>query len=440
MKKCPKCGLIYGDDMNFCTVCGEKLASENLCHQCGKKVPDGSNFCPNCGACVNESKKAQPTPSNEEHGEEVRQAAETNDSKVESREKALKIVNIIVASVSLLAALFFMIGIFGDIYRVYGNTMGYEEETINLNYFFNVMPNSINRIKELELQRSDYLVYSIFSFSFECFLYFGGMAACLVLMVFGIVKNIKAIVKKTAPNLSLLFAAGASMLPIILLYTAKINAEANITGYTLTTELGWGANLIISGLSILLVCSVLTNIFNSISKKKDLAPTIIRSIVGIAIFALLFNAFGPMTKVTINNGVYSMSFNGYAFAETGLAAYSFSSDSPYIYYSIFIDGFSSLLFSIAGLIVLFFAYKGTLKSKKASPIVLSALSVTFLIIASALSQVTTTLYVKTALGSDTLNYMTIGWGVSSIAGIVLILVLVLPGSIVANALSSKKSA
>ena len=450
MKKCLKCGATFSDETNFCSNCGEKLVSANFCPQCGKEVSEGSRFCPNCGANLGVAKEVKPEPKEEpapapvkeEVKEEVKPAPEAKASKEEGRVKALKIVNIIVAAVSLLAALFFMIGIFGDVYRVYSDTMGYDQ-SIGLKYFFHDGPDALNKLRQIEFQRSDYVSYMALSFGFECFLYFGGMVACLILMIFGIIKNIKALTKKTAPNLSLLFAAGASMLPIILLYRVKFNGESAVPGYTIISELGWGANLIVSGLSILLACSVASNIFNSIYRKKNLVPTIIRSAVALVIFILLFNAFGPMTKITFDDGggvTYKISMNGYAYAESGLQVYSYNSSASYAYYSIFLEGLFSLLFSIAGLTVLFFAYKGSLKGSKVSPIVLSSLSVMFLIIASSLSQATTILYMTTSMGSSILNYMTVTWGASSIAGIVLILVLVVPGTIVANALSSKKAA
>ena len=52
MKRCPKCGKEYGDDMLFCVECGEKLAEEQIrfCRNCGEKIRAGAAKCPKCGA------------------------------------------------------------------------------------------------------------------------------------------------------------------------------------------------------------------------------------------------------------------------------------------------------------------------------------------------------------------------------------------------------
>ncbi len=48
--KCAKCGSVFPEHANFCSVCGERVASAAsvACPACGKAVPKGK-FCPLCG-------------------------------------------------------------------------------------------------------------------------------------------------------------------------------------------------------------------------------------------------------------------------------------------------------------------------------------------------------------------------------------------------------
>lgn len=57
---CRKCGAFNGEDVKFCSNCGEKIVTAKIqCYACNALVDDGIRFCPNCGAAM--AKKMCPS-------------------------------------------------------------------------------------------------------------------------------------------------------------------------------------------------------------------------------------------------------------------------------------------------------------------------------------------------------------------------------------------
>lgn len=57
MAKCANCGSELQENANFCTECGERVASKNLCPQCGAELPSEAKFCLECGAKISTDDK-----------------------------------------------------------------------------------------------------------------------------------------------------------------------------------------------------------------------------------------------------------------------------------------------------------------------------------------------------------------------------------------------
>ena len=480
MKKCPKCGLTFDDNTNFCPACGERLVKEEpKCPSCGAPISEGDKFCKNCGARLEAAPKAeepqkveeapkeepQPEPVKEEPApvvvpapveeEPVEEEAPLEEQSVEEPieeeekveevpspveeapkeeakpNKGVLIVNMIAAGLCLLAALFLVIGMFGPVFSARGTG---QYTAYAFKYFFKDKPDTLRQIRDLNLPRSTYYSFELSQFVLECVLFFGGLIGCLVCTIIGIVKNIMALTKKQEPNIDLLLTAGSLRLLIIFLFAAKFATESNVSGAYIDTDFGWGGGLTVAALAVCLTAALGRNIFGAISKKENLPSTIVRSATTIFAFVIAFAAFAPLTKVTYYNGYYteSVSLNAYSFAETAIAQYSYSSSAE-LNDVIFVPGLMSMFLSFAGMLIMFAAFKKALDSKsKAAPIVNSVLAALFLIVAGVLSIVSCQEYIGTG---GTYRY---GFASGPVAGIALIFVIVIPGLIVSNILNKSK--
>ena len=447
-----------------------------LCHNCGREFKDGLKFCPYCGVKVpleeapieepalepveiedeidedldeSEDASAEPDlsyfPIEEESVQEEpiqdyqdpieeQPAPKAEAPKVNGKNKANTIINMIVAGLCLLVALLFFIGVFGPVFRV---TNGTNVQNYGIKYLVKDAPESLRSIKNLGYARNTYYNFMLSTYVLEMVLYFGGMAGCLALTIVGLVKNIKALVKKEEPNINLLTGAGMLRLLSMFMFRAIYAESGSGMGYYLKSSFGWGGGLIIAGLAILLVCGVARNIIGAILTKHNLVANIVRSAVSIVMFILVFNVFGPLSLVIQYNSYYGttvkMQMNGVIFAPSVLAAYSIS-DSATLNGSVFYPGIFSFAFTFAGALMLFNAYKKTFEEdSKAGPIVLSALSMLFLVVAAAFSVSAVVEYI--GVNSDTVYTFAPG----PIVGIILIIVLVIPGLVVSNIFNKKKA-
>ena len=460
MRRCLKCGSMFDDYTNFCPNCGEKLVDDQpRCPSCGTPFAEGDKFCKNCGAKleaeeapkevapveepVQEEPKVEEEPKEEEiiapipvvEDQEPAKAEEEEKPQEEKKEdqprKGIKIVNMIAAGLCLLAGLFFLIGMWGDIF--YANGYGLGSSSFNIKYLTVDYPDQLNQLKGM-YPRDTYYTYCVGMWVLQLILCFGGMVACAVLSIISIVKNILAMTKQGEPNVKLTTAAGASMLPIILFVLARNALSMTGGGYAVESTYGWGSKMIIAGLVFVMGGIIAKKITEAACKKENIAPAIIRSAVAIVMFILLFAAFGPLTEVKQTSGytVVTASFNGYQFAESAIDAYSQSTDAVFNY-TLFYDGFFSLVISIVGMALLFVAFAKNNNDSKVAPIVNSAIAGVMLIVSAALSLFASQEYIGTASGIE------YNFADGPISGIVLLLVLVLPGLIVSNILTKKKA-
>ena len=144
----------------------------------------------------------------------------------------------------------------------------------------------------------------------------------------------------------------------------------------------------------------------------------------------VFNAFAPLT--TVRDSSERVSLNGIDFLENILSSHvatntAFSNSEL----GVIITGGSSFLLSLAGITLLFFAFRSTLKDKKITSIILTSVAYLVLIITAVLSLVAAML----AYSNDTYVY-------SFASGVITALVFlqfVIAGLIVSAAISKKKA-
>ena len=423
MKKCLKCGQSYPDNTNFCPECGEKLVEEIVCPKCGAPIAEDDKFCKACGAKLSQEV--------EKIKEEVAVPAEEKVvDHEENKRKANRVINIIVSAFMLFAATFLIIGVFGNMLTVTSNLLGTESNSsIGLTYFFRDYPNTLRQLFDAYPYK-EYFSYSLSMFILESVLYYFGIIACLIFTVFGMIKNIQSITRKQEPHTKLMFAAGASMLPIVLLLLARIKTESSY----INVELGWGASLIVSGLVFTLIGVSILRVGKSIINKDNVASTVISTGSALVLFVLLLNAFNPLitVKQTVGSQTIKLSSSGIMAAESALMRFS-SSTSAVLNNGAFVNGLISFVFAIAGLVMLFLAYRTALKGNKVSPIVFAGVTFVALIISASLS-----VAAYTSLNGDNQN-LSYSFAGGVVSGIVL-LNFVIASLIVSASLRKNKEA
>ena len=365
MKKCPKCEITFDDGSKFCPNCGTELVEviETPIEEVKEEVVE---------------KREDKTP----------EAASKKEISPEGKSKAKKIISIIVAGLCLFAMTFIVIGVFGDVFQVrsfYGDSA-----SIGLKYFFKTYPENLENIRS-QVPGSMYYYYSLFMFIIECILYFGGIVACVILSIFAIIKNIQAITKRGEPNIKLVFGAACSMLPIMLFLGARLACDYNVG---LETDFGWGASFIIIGLVFTLIAISTRKIALAIIDKNNLLPAIFRSSASLVLLILLFNAFFPLSTVSVTYGGVTerIRVSGIMFAESTMMDAAIASTSlTGKGLAVIILGLVSFFVALAGLAFMFLAFTGSNKDKKVSPIVFAGISMMVLIIAAVLSLAASTL-------------------------------------------------
>ncbi len=419
-----KCGKEFPDDTNFCPACGEKLESINCCPKCGAPINEDDKFCKACGEKlvkeeeIKKEEQSVPVPKKEERAVDPE----------ENKRKANRVINIVVSAIMLFATTFLLIGALGDVVKLTSSSLGVNT-SIGLKYFISDYPKTLSQMYDAYPYK-EYFAYSVAMFIVESILYYGGSIACLILTIFGIIKNIRSITKKEEPHTKIMFAAGAAMLPIILFMLARMKVESSYA----SVNLGWGAGLIVTGLVFILIGISAYRVAKAIINKENVASTIVSTAMALVIFILMLNMFFPLStlKQTVGGQTVRMSTSGIVVAESALAAFS-SSSGVKLNLSVFIPGVLSFVFTLVGLVMIFLAYINSLKGKKVSSIVFSAVTFLVLIISASLS-----ISACISMYSSNSN-ITYGFSGAAVSGIVM-LNFVIAGLIVSACLNKKKEA
>lgn len=426
MKKCLKCGTTFADDVNFCPNCGEKLVEVNVCPKCGETVSIGDKFCKKCGAKLTKDEVVK-TPVEEKPVEK-----EVAVDSAEKKEKTKRIMNVIVAAICLFAVAFISIGVFGNLFSI-----RYDFDSLNKNigfeYFVKSYPETLGQLSS-SIGDSGYYRYLVIMFVIESIFYYGGIIASVILSIFAIIRNIKAIINKSEPNTKLAFAAGASMLPIILFLGARMSIEYKSF---LSTSLAWGANMVITGLVFIFIAISTKKIAKAFIEKENIASAFISTAASFLLLIFIFNAFYPIVTVkqVSDIGTATVTTSGIYFAETVMSKYASTGTAlSDVEIGSLITGVLSFVFSIMGIAMIYLAYQNSLKDKKISSIIYVGVTYLLVILAGGLSVAAARLYLN-----DNVNNYNYGLAGGPICALVF-LQFALAGLIVSLALTKKKKA
>lgn len=432
MKKCLKCNTTYEDNVNFCPNCGEKLVEVNVCPKCGETVSIGDKFCKKCGAKLTkdevEEKPVEEKPV-EKPVEKPAPKKEVAVDSAEKKEKTKRVMNVIVAAICLFAVAFISIGVFGNLF-----SLRYDFDSLNKNigfeYFVKSYPETLGQLSS-SIGNSGYYRYLVIMFVIESIFYYGGIIASVILSIFAIIRNIKAIINKSEPNTKLAFAAGASMLPIILLLGARMSIDYKSF---LSTSLAWGANMVITGLVFIFVAISTKKIAKAFIEKENIASAFISTAASLLLLIFIFNAFYPLVTVRQSDmGTPTMTTSGIYFAESVMSKYASTGTAlSDVEIGSLITGVLSFVFSTMGIAMIYLAYQNSLKDKKISSIIYVGVTYLLVILAGGLSVASARLYLN-----DNVNNYNYGLAGGPICALVF-LQFALAGLIVSLALTKKK--
>lgn len=285
MKLCPKCEATYDDEVVFCRKCGTKLVDHNVCPYCGKRISTEDTFCGACGHRLKEDSEPEATP----------------ESKTETRKyNGSRILQIIFASLFFVVALFGVLGFFGEITSV--NAL----ETklgVSISYFFGDGAAEIEQIAQ-QYPKSDYLNLELAFFIIYNILYFGGLAATLVTVGFGIYKAINAIIKKQDFNKKFFLFVVLFNLPYLMMTSYLGSASTNIK---VAVGFGWGTSLLLAADIVSILCYAAITIYSTPKNAKAIAS---KSLVLFSMFLMFFTAvYGSTNHIGVaDNSIVSIKY------------------------------------------------------------------------------------------------------------------------------------
>ena len=277
MKLCPKCEATYDDEVVFCRKCGTKLVDHNVCPYCGKPISTEDVFCGACGHRLKEEPHSETTP----------------EAKTEARKyNGSRILQIIFASLFFVVALLGVLGFFGDMISL--NALG-EKASVSISYFFGDGAAQIEQIGT-QYPQSDYVNIELAFFIIYNILYFGGLAATLVTVGFGIYKAIIAIIKKQDLNKKFFLFVVLFNLPYLMmtLYQAGSSTSVNVR-----SGFGWGTSILLAADIISILCYAAITIYSTPKTTKAIAS---KSLVLFSMFLMFFTAvYGSTNHVAVAN-------------------------------------------------------------------------------------------------------------------------------------------
>ena len=320
---CPKCGASISENEKFCPQCGHKLERQRICPKCGEPLDDKAVFCPKCGEKFEDKGYVVDDKKNSPFNDEPAQRAPKKEKKEKSGGNfftAIKVLNIVYASLTFLVAILVLVGAFGGVFK--SSTTNATTETQNIGYFFGDGFKEISKLASGEPKS-----LATFNMVFETIFYFAGIVGCVTLLVFSVIKNIKAIVYNRRADKKFFSMAMLCLVPYLSLiagshFTNSVTKNSGNVTET-TVSFGWGTGILFAALitafAVLMVYSILSAIF----EKGPIVATAIHTPLTLMMIIMTVVMFGSFAGLTIKAGsTYEMNLGTNMFTAAQQAAES----------------------------------------------------------------------------------------------------------------------
>lgn len=396
MKLCPKCEATYDNEVVFCRKCGTKLVDHNVCPYCGKPISTEDVFCGACGHRLKEEPHPETTP----------------ESKTETRKyNGSRVFQIIFASLFFVVALLGVLGFFGDIATA--SAFGLKESR-SISYFFGDYAKSLEQTATL-YKYPDFFLFSLAFFIIHCIFYFGGIAATLVTVGFGIYHAVNTIIKKNVFNKKYFLFIVLSSLPYLMFTSYKMLASANVD---IKIGFGWGTSMLLAVDIISIVCYGFLSVYEAPKSPKAITSRILMS--SSMLIMLFVSVFGATSHLSMSESTSAgtITLQSSLFSQTSSLLAAYSSAETFVFTSACSNLLISFAFSLVALVlsyvtILYLSYTKTFS--KIITIVLCGLVFVFSLLTGIIgSSACTELYaVQTSMGTGVI--MTLVLSIVSIA-------------------------
>ena len=325
--KCQNCGAENEDNAKFCSECGAKLEEPQkyACPNCGKIVKENAKFCNECGQELvwpdaDLTKIPHPIKNNK-----VEQKQSSNNHSSTPNPKLARICDLIVACLMALAALFFIVGAFGDLYVA--KVSGIASQSMTIKYFFGDGAKGLDAYKNMggyeDSIANYYYGFRVGTIVCESIVFFVNVIASIGLSVLTFINIYNIFAKKRRPNLNALFGNALTGL----LYIVLVISHYIVINELASVSLGWGPILIIVALFILFAAFVAKQVADCAlnTTKKNVVNA---SLSALSLLVLLLACVVTMNVQVSSANTPDASVNGYALLLYALEQYSSSGEAP----------------------------------------------------------------------------------------------------------------
>ena len=262
---CPKCGALVNKDSNFCPKCGARLTHVRKCKECGFETTDAYDFCPKCGKSLDEQYVSNGA---------VRVSNGPRSSTFSNSSKIKQTISYVALAFVAIASLLLIIGWFGDIISGYGS--GSMRAGKSIGYYFGDAMKSINQLKEYN--HMDAYNYSLITFVIDCIFYFGGIITSVFMLILGLVDASKKYKENKPVDFTPFVACVLCAIPHLVFLAIRSSANATYSGTSISVGYGWGSNLLIASIFIVILTVFAQKIADAVVDKKNYIAQIVSAI------------------------------------------------------------------------------------------------------------------------------------------------------------------
>ena len=388
MKICPKCGKEFDDDTRFCSACGTELLSPDSCPKCGAPVNKDSNFCPKCGARLTHVRKCKECgfettdaydfcPKCGKSLDEQYVSNGARSSTFSSSSKIKQIISYVALAFVAIASLLLIIGWFGDI--IGGSGTGIRAGK-SIGYYFGDAMKSINELKQYN--HMDAYNYSLITFVIDCIFYFGGIIISVFMLILGFVDASKKYKENKPVDLTPFVVCVLCAIPHLVFLAIRSSASATYSGTSISVGYGWGSNLLIASIFIVILTVFAQKIANAVVDKKNYIAQIVSAIA--ATFMIIICLWGNNLVVSYSESSSRIEICGFSILESLIQ--SISSTSSHTVPKEFGDAVVGCIFIVVSSAFMLGALATMMKKKPsiAGPTIMTLVSMVCTIVAAAL--------------------------------------------------------